>query len=326
MSQQQAYTENTTAVTTLQGTVKDLQGNQTSLATTISDQNTSLKKAIESPEALHYKGITLSPAGSFLAAETMWRSSTMGDGLNTAFSKIPLNNAQSAQISEWQGSGRQSRVALKATGKIPSMTMSGYYEADWLSAGVTSNNNQSNSYTLRQRQLWADAKTTGGWDFTGGQGWSLATETTQGPDHEELRFCRPPSIPSTKPALCGRASTASASARTSARASSLELSAENAETLNPAGTGLPSNYIFGTAGDTSGLYNSGSNYSPNLRRTSSSRSPLSRAGAIGKCSASAASSATASIPPASVSAAYNNTTDGRRRAAAASADRSLTRS
>ncbi len=37
--------------------------------------------------------------------------------------------------------------------------MTGYYEADWLSAGVTSNNNQSNSYTMRQRQLWADAKT-----------------------------------------------------------------------------------------------------------------------------------------------------------------------
>src|ERR1700761_9098230 len=51
---------------------------------------------------------------------------------------------------------------------------------EWLSAGVTSNNNQSNSYTMRQRQLWADAKLTNGWDFSGGQGWSLATETTQG--------------------------------------------------------------------------------------------------------------------------------------------------
>ena len=60
--------------------------------------------------------------------------------------------------------------------------MTGYYEADWLGAGITSNNNQSNSYVLRQRQLWADAKTASGWDFTGGQGWSLATETTAGPD------------------------------------------------------------------------------------------------------------------------------------------------
>ena len=28
---------------------------------------------------------------------------------------------------------------------------------DWLGGGITSNNNQSNSYVLRQRQLWADA-------------------------------------------------------------------------------------------------------------------------------------------------------------------------
>ncbi len=60
------------------------------------------------------------------------------------------------------------------------MTLTGYYEMDWLSAGVTSNNNQSNSYTMRQRQLWADAKLHNGWDFSGGQGWSLAAETTAG--------------------------------------------------------------------------------------------------------------------------------------------------
>ena len=56
-------------------------------------------------------------------------------------------------MSEFYGSGRQSRVALKAVGKIDNMTLTGYYEADWLSAGTTSNNNQSNSYTMRQRQI-----------------------------------------------------------------------------------------------------------------------------------------------------------------------------
>ena len=34
----------------------------------------------------------------------------------------------------------------------------GYYEMDFLSAGTTSNHNQSNSYTLRQRQFWAQAE------------------------------------------------------------------------------------------------------------------------------------------------------------------------
>ena len=58
--------------------------------------------------------------------------------------------------------------------------MTGYYEMDWLGTGITSNNNQSNSYVVRMRQLWADAKLNNGWDFSGGMGWSLAAETTQG--------------------------------------------------------------------------------------------------------------------------------------------------
>ena len=31
-------------------------------------------------------------------------------------------------MSEFQGTGRQSRLALKAVGKLPYMTMTGYYE------------------------------------------------------------------------------------------------------------------------------------------------------------------------------------------------------
>ena len=43
---------------------------------------------------------------------------------------------------------------------------------------ITSNNNQSNSFVLRQHQLWARAAFHNGWSITGGQMWSLATETT----------------------------------------------------------------------------------------------------------------------------------------------------
>ena len=179
-AQQQAVTENTAAVTTLQSNVTDLKANNLSLATTVSDETAGIKKAIASPDVLHYKGITLSPAGSFLAAETVWRSGATAGGVNTPFTGIPLQNSDAFNLSEFQGSGRQSRLALKAIGKLDNVTFTGYYEADWLSSGTTSNNNQSNSYTMRQRQLWADAKLNSGWDISGGQGWSLATETTAG--------------------------------------------------------------------------------------------------------------------------------------------------
>jgi hypothetical protein len=48
---------------------------------------------------------------------------------------------------------------------------------------VTSNNNQSNSYTLRQRQAWGQAAFDNGWSVTGGQMWSLVTETRHGVDN-----------------------------------------------------------------------------------------------------------------------------------------------
>src|ERR1039458_2686213 len=72
-AQQQSATDNAAAVSTLQSTVSDLKINAVSLATTVSDETTGIKKAINNPDVLHFKGITLSPTGSFLAAETVWR-------------------------------------------------------------------------------------------------------------------------------------------------------------------------------------------------------------------------------------------------------------
>jgi hypothetical protein len=262
-SEQQALGENAAAVSTLQSTVTDMKSANAAVVSSLTDETSAIKKAITSPDALYYKGITISPAGSFLAAETAWRQGGTGGGINTQFTGVPLKNSEAAQLSEFQGSGRQSRVAIKAVGKLDKMTMTGYYEADWLSAGATSNNNQSNSYTMRQRQLWADAKLSDGWDFSGGQGWSLATETTQG----ETRGTEilPASIDPQY--MAGFVWTRQYSFRVSkdiGKKFFFGISAENAETLNPAGQNLPTNLLIGTAGNGGGLYNSGNNYSYNL--------------------------------------------------------------
>jgi Skp family chaperone for outer membrane proteins len=261
-AQQQAFTENAAAVSTLQGTVSDLKANQTSLATTVSDDTANMKKMVSSPDALYYKGISISPAGSFLAGETVWRSAATGGDINTTFTGVPLTNAEEAQFSEFQGTGRQSRVAIKASGKLDNMVMSGYYEADWLGTGITSNNNQSNSYVMRQRQLWADAALSNGWDFSGGQGWSLATETTQGLTRGTEIL--PATIdPQYEP---GFVWTRQYSFRVSDSIGNkffIGASAENAETLNPTGNGIPLNEVIGSAGTSGGLYNPTSNYSFN---------------------------------------------------------------
>ena len=157
----------------------DLKGNQVSLATTVSDETAKIKKEIASPSALHYKGITITPGG-FLAAETVYRTKATGGDIPTAFSAIPYEGADAYSLSEFYGSARQSRVTLLAEGKTSWGTLRGYYEADWLGTGITSNNNQSNSYVLRQRVLWAQAETNSHWAFAGGQLWSLATEDKKG--------------------------------------------------------------------------------------------------------------------------------------------------
>jgi hypothetical protein len=142
-------------------------------------QATELKKSIDEPLALHYKGITLTPGG-FLAAETVYRQRGIAGDINTQFTGIPYAGIAAGKLSEWNASGRQSRISLLAQGKNNNWTYRGYYEADFLSAGVTSNDNQSNSYTLRQRQAFAEAQSDSGWIITGGQMWSLLTENLDG--------------------------------------------------------------------------------------------------------------------------------------------------
>ncbi len=261
--QQQQTADNASAVSNLQGAVSDLKTNSTSLASSIQETQTNLTKKIENPDAIHFKGITISPTGSFIEAATVWRSGATGGDINTQFTGIPLENSNNAQISEFQGTGRQSRLAIKATGQVAHMTMTGYYEMDWLGTGITSNNNQSNSYVVRQRQLWAQAALNSGWKFTGGQMWSLATETTKGLDNgtEILPSVIDPQY------VAGFVWTRQYGFRVSKNIGSkawIGASAENAETLNPAGSGLPTNVLLGSGGNGGGLYNSTANYSFNL--------------------------------------------------------------
>ena len=110
----------------------------------------------------------------------MYRTHATGGDIPTAFNALPYEHADAYSLSEFYGTARQSRVALMAEGKTGSATLRGYYEADWLGTGITSNDNQSNSYVFRQRVLWAQVALNNGWAFTGGQLWSLATEDKKG--------------------------------------------------------------------------------------------------------------------------------------------------
>ena len=142
----------------------------------------SQEKNPDEPTSLHFKGITLTPGG-YMAAESVWRQHSLSADVNTPFNSIPFAGSPMAHTTEFNASGRQSRIAMLAEGKLSGVKIGGYYEADFLSAGVTSNYNESNSFTLRQRQFWGQAAFASGWTVTGGQMWSLMTETKKGMDN-----------------------------------------------------------------------------------------------------------------------------------------------
>jgi hypothetical protein len=174
-----AATQQADSVNALRTDVNDLKQNASTTALTLQETQKNVKDAIESPAAIHYKGITITPGG-FLAAETVTRQRAASAGINTPFTGIPYPGNSLSHVTESQFEARQTRATLLAEGKVGNAKLSGYYEGDFLGAGVTSNNRQSNSYVFRQRQVWAQAAFNNGWSFTGGQMWSLVTEDRKG--------------------------------------------------------------------------------------------------------------------------------------------------
>jgi len=247
-------------VAAVRSDVSDLKANATNAALSLQETQKNIQSSLESPSAIHYKGITITPGG-FLAAETVYRQHATGSDINTPLNSIPFPGSSLYHLSEFYGSGRQSRVSMLGEGKLGSAKLSGFVEADFLSAGVTSNNNQSNSYTFRQRQAWGQAAMTNGWTVTGGQMWSLVTETKKGLDNrsEALPMTIDPQY------TVGFSWARQFGFRVTKNFGNkfwFGASVENAQaTLG--GHGASNNFLIGQQGTGGGLYNATANYSYN---------------------------------------------------------------
>ena len=137
------------------------------------------KPTEDGPGAIRYKGVSLTPGG-FFAAETIFRTRAVSADINTPFNSIPFGGNSLSRVSEFNFTARQSRPTMLVETNIGGAKVTGYFEADFLGAGTTSNNRQTNSYVFRQRQLWAQVAFSSGLQITGGQMWSLATESKKG--------------------------------------------------------------------------------------------------------------------------------------------------
>jgi hypothetical protein len=132
------------------------------------------------------QGVQISLAGSFFALEGAWRqkNEVSSGASDPPFGNpgIPLQNSPLGHENEFAMSAQQSRIALKTTGDIdPVQHLKGYLETDFLGAGVTANNRESNSFNLRVRQLYGEYDNDD-WHFhtAFGQTWSLATQDRVG--------------------------------------------------------------------------------------------------------------------------------------------------
>jgi hypothetical protein len=212
----------------------------------------------DEPSSIHYKGVKITPV-AFFAAEGVWRQHSVNSDINTPFNSIPLPSASEGHVSELNFSGRQSRLGVLVEGDPGSFKITGYAEMDFLGTGTTSNNNQSNSYVMRQRQIWGKAETNSGFTVTGGQMWSLVTEDRKGADtRTEIQ---PNSIDSQY--LVGYSWERQPGFRVQQRfgdyktgAFTVAVAAEQAQITSFTANGTnPNQYFFGGIGQNGGLYN-----------------------------------------------------------------------
>jgi hypothetical protein len=234
----------------------------------------------DEPAAIHYKGLKITPV-AFFAFEGVWRERSVNSDVNTPFNSIPFPSANEGHTSELNFSGRQSRLGGLFEGTLGKTTLSGYAEMDFLGTGTSSNNNQSNSYVLRQRQIWGRAATNSGFAVTGGQMWSLVTEDRKGTDaRTEIQ---PQTIDSQY--LVGYSWTRQPQIRVQQRfgdyktgAFTAAMSLEQAQITNftvasATSAAIPNQYFFGGLGQNGGLYNAAASAAGTPSCTASTATP-----------------------------------------------------
>lgn len=136
-------------------------------------------QATDTTGAIHYKGVTLTPIG-FFAGEMLFRDRNETADMGSSYNGIPFDGTTNAALSEFRGSGRQSRIGFLMSSMAGTTKVSGLWEADFLGVGTTSNSTESNSYVLRVRQFWGQVNFASGASLAAGQMWSLITTNKSG--------------------------------------------------------------------------------------------------------------------------------------------------
>lgn len=165
-------------VTSLRSDVTDLKQTSTNTALSLQETQKSVS-ALESPLAIRFKGVTLTPGG-FMDLTSIFRSTNVGSGIGTSFGSIPFNNTEpQARLTETRFSPQNSRLSLKANGKLGDTDITAYVESDFLGFQPPNANTSSNSDSFRLRLYFVDLKRHK-LELQGGELWTWMTPNRVG--------------------------------------------------------------------------------------------------------------------------------------------------
>lgn len=162
----------------LHSTVSTLQSDTKLQASALAETKKSVS-SLESPLAIHYKGVNLYPGG-WVESTFLVRGRNENADITSNFGAVPFERVANANLTEFRASARGSRAILAADGMAGSTKLTGYMELDFLGQAPTANQVETNSFSPRQRQLWGQAEFKNGITVTGGQFWSLITTDRKG--------------------------------------------------------------------------------------------------------------------------------------------------
>jgi outer membrane murein-binding lipoprotein Lpp len=120
--------------------------------------------------------------GGFVDLTGIWRSANEFRGRSTGFNSIPFNNDPNAHMSEFRMTAQETRLSTLIQGNpTKDSSLTAYIEGDFNNCAGGCNSVQSNSYTPRLRQGYAQYDNTAwGLHVLAGQAWSLLTPFTVG--------------------------------------------------------------------------------------------------------------------------------------------------
>jgi len=167
-----------TTTTTLSSDVSDLKLSNEAVKGAVQDAQKKIVAA-ETPSTIHYKGISITPGG-FLAAETVTRTRGMSADINTPFTGDPFGAGRFRPCDRVRVHGTAEPVELAGGRQTGDSENRRLLRSGLPECGHDFQQPPEQQLYLRTRQAYAQVTWDNGWQLTGGQMWTLATENRKG--------------------------------------------------------------------------------------------------------------------------------------------------